>query len=287
LGLIITDERKRFQQQNYTERFGSENREVAICIQRLKSSDTLSALLDGLGNDFLTFASLRDFEDTLTIVFTNIEQFLQEGNLVRKVIVLFKANASYILNTPKASVAFLTFFRVNDLLNGIAAEVVEELAPDNASAISTVSFLASRNTMDLLLEEKKAGKISEQLKGSLEHFFKINHNPELDYFRKIFEIAVPEEKPGKPYALIEADRQKRDLAALFNEQKFKEEVNLLFDGFGKDDISYADLDYSNPDYWSEKYCSIVREILEIRPSSPSLNRQNVRPCCTGIGQISP
>jgi hypothetical protein len=271
--LLIFEERNRFQQQYHSSRVGTEYGEVARCLEKMHTSESIIMILDGLGADFLTFVQLTYFEDTLPKMLANIAAADNNAKPMAKVVDLFKQNHSYILNNIKGSKSFLEFFAKNGLTENVAADLVEEVTETDASLINSITILATRATFDLLYEKRKTGGVTDRLTDSFNYFLKKNENTQRLYFKELFKISEPIKKPVKDIAKSETDRQTRDLAALFNEEKFKEEANLVFDGFGKDDISYNDIDYSQSDYWSEKYCSVVREKLELRPSGPSLNRQ--------------
>lgn len=273
LKLIVSEERRRFRGNNYSTYLGTEYGELAICVENLKSEKSLTELLSQLKGDFLAFLQLTHFENSLPNILNNIAALGSHSPVWQLLIDLFNAEHGYIINNLKASAAFIDFFKQNKLAETVTADFFKVLDPYNASGINTLSILITKNTIDLIKEWRDAGKVTDKLLDSINYFLQKNDNADLQYFRKVFAIPEPVFHPNKPYSEVETERQERDLQALYDLNAFKTEINLIFDSFGKDDLSYDDLDYSQPDFWSDKFCSVVREYLDIRPSNDPVNRK--------------
>lgn len=269
--LLIKENRKSLQGGRNRIHISSGGHQIAKCLESVKTEDGLFKIFSGLENYLLAFGHSGSFEQSLEILIKHASAVPSSTKLMDQIIKVFKTNHSYILHDLKASVIFMDFFMQNNLVDLICNDLCNDLQLKEASMINTISMLAGKSSVDLLAVLFSDGKIDERTVESFNYFFEKNNNVQLPYFRQIFAVNPPIEKPKRDFEKVEEERHTRDLLALFNKDKFKEEISLIFSGFGKDSISYDDLNYGDPDYWSEKYCSIGRDLLELRPSAGEIS----------------
>lgn len=269
--LLIEEDRKALQGGRNRTHHSTGGNQMAKCLESVKTEDGLSKIFSGLENYLLAFGHSGSFEQSLEILIAHASAVPSNKKLIDQIVKVFKTNHSYILHDLKASVIFLDFFTQNNLVDPICSDLCNNLQLNDASMINTISLLAGKPSIDLLAVLLSDGKIDERTIDSFNYFLEKNDNVQLAYFREVFAIIPPVEKPKRDFEKVEEERHTRDLLALFNKVKFKEEISLIFSGFGKDNISYDDLNYSDPDYWSEKYCSIARDLLELRPNAGQIS----------------
>src|SRR5260221_83543 len=127
------------------------------------------------------------------------------ANVKVQIIKVFKAHHTYILHDLNASVLFMDYFRHNELIDQICNDLCNSLHPNDASIINTISLMADKSSIDLLVNLLAEGKIDARTIDSFNYFLEKNDNAQLQYFRQLFNIPPPIEKPKRDFEKTEAE----------------------------------------------------------------------------------
>lgn len=264
---LIKEKHESYRNGNKKTHLSSGGKQLSAYLEKIKTKNGLLTIFTALEGYLLSLKHSGSFSNTTKVLLKQAAQFPQDADLTEVVARIFKTDHSYILHDMQLSEYFTSYFKQTDQLSVITGEFIKELKVHDATAINSISILANREDIDLLKITFKGLKADDELIRSLDHFLEKNNNPNLDYFRILLEVPEKIVPPKLDFTEIEAAKYKRDLAALFSKDAIKQEIKLIFSGFQKTRISYSDIRYDDPeDYWSEKYCGVARDLLELRPS---------------------
>lgn len=244
-----------------------EYREIAYCIEALRSENALMTFFERLGSIMVFIPQATHFTNTVEHLLDNAAEHLESEALVGKVMAIFLGNHSHILQSREQKKWYLNFLSLAGKVEDACITLYRESTLRDATDIKSIAILATRGIVDFLFKDFQEGRFTAKTAGDVAYFMEDVGNLNEPYFRGLF--AIP--RRVHPVRDFEAENRvtyARNLAALFDKEIYKQEISLIFNTYGKTVLNYEGINYQKPDYWSEIFCKVAREALDLNPQEP-------------------
>jgi hypothetical protein len=261
---LRTDELPRPNKRRESTRLSNEFTEVSNALQRVVTAPGLTTLFQSGVAEFSLFAYSVYFSKIYEPALKKATAYPNDEALSAAIRATFIAHHSEILHKPNFEEAFLTYFEETRQIDILLKEMIAGHRTSEYSAIRTIAILTTKTVIAYLKEEREAGHIDQIFIEELHGLMDFHNNKQVLHLQTVFgltEIARPMQRTLPSPAEVKA----RNLRAIFDQREMLNEVEMIFNAFGRSELSTEDrYSHGDADFWSPDFAEVARDMINLR-----------------------